>query len=47
MMWTVPFVWILILKALTKTTPGSYEVEKKEEPESFSKSAYDGMHASH
>jgi hypothetical protein len=46
MMWIVPFIWILILKALTKTTPGSYEVEKKEEPEPFSKSAYGGMHSS-
>ncbi|MES2848246.1 MAG: hypothetical protein V4685_04280 [Bacteroidota bacterium] len=46
MIWIVPFLWILILKALTKTTPGSYEIEKKEEPKPFSKSAYGGMHTS-
>jgi hypothetical protein len=44
MMWVVPFVWILVLKALTKSTPGSYEVEKKEEPQPLSKSGYGGMH---
>jgi len=44
MIWAVPFIWILLLKALTKTTPGSYEIEKKEEPESFSQSAYGGTY---
>jgi hypothetical protein len=46
MMWVVPFIWVLLLKALTKSTPGSYEVEKKAEPEPFSKSAYGGTHTS-
>lgn len=46
MIWLVPFFWVLILKALSKTTPGSYEVEKKEEPTPFSKSGYGGMHTS-
>ncbi|MEO5942161.1 MAG: hypothetical protein ABIP30_02265 [Ferruginibacter sp.] len=41
MIWVIPFIWILILKALTKRTPGSYEVENKSEPEPFSKSGYD------
>ena len=46
MMWIVPFVWILFLQALTKSTPGSYEIEKKEDPEPFPKSGYGGMHTS-
>lgn len=46
MIWVVPFIWILILSALTKTTPGSHEIEKKEEPQPFSKSAYGGTHTS-
>lgn len=46
MIWIVPFVWILILKALTRTTPGSHEIEQKEDPKPFSKSAYGGMHSS-
>ena len=36
MIWLVPFVWILLLRALTKSTPGSYQVEKKSEPKPFS-----------
>lgn len=44
MMWIVPFIWILLLKALTKSTSGSYEIEKKEDPEPFSKSGYDTWH---
>jgi hypothetical protein len=37
MIWLVPFVWALLLKGLTKTAPGSYEVEVKEDPQPFSK----------
>ena len=37
MIWLVPFVWALFLRGLTKTTPGSHEVEEKAEPEPFSK----------
>jgi hypothetical protein len=33
----VPFVWIVILKSIIKSTPGSYEIEIKESPEPFSK----------
>ena len=36
MIWIVPFLWLIILKALTSTTPGSHEVEKKQNPEPFS-----------
>ena len=37
MIWIIPFVWILLLKGLTKSTPGSYEIENKADPEPFSK----------
>lgn len=37
MIWIIPFVWALMLKALLTSTPGSYEVEKKSEPKPFSK----------
>jgi hypothetical protein len=46
MIWIVPFVWILILKALTRRTPGSFEIENKEDPKPFSNSANGGMHSS-
>jgi hypothetical protein len=36
MIWVVPFLWILILKALTKSAPGSYEIENKADAEPFS-----------
>lgn len=38
MMWLIPFFWILILKSLTKTTPGSYEIKNKKNPDSFTES---------
>ena len=37
MIWLVPFVWALLLRGLTKSTPGSHEVEEKVDPEPFSK----------
>lgn len=36
MIWFVPFVWILILMTLTKSTPGSHEVENKSDPKPYS-----------
>jgi hypothetical protein len=36
MIWLIPFFWILILKSLTKSTPGSYEIKNKSEPIPFS-----------
>jgi hypothetical protein len=36
MVWLVPFAWILLLKTLTKSTPGSYEVDSKVTPKPFS-----------
>jgi hypothetical protein len=46
MMWLIPFIWILILKALTKSTPGSYQIEKKEVAIPFSDNDNDGIKAS-
>jgi hypothetical protein len=37
MIWFVPFIWALLLTGLTKSTPGSHEVENKEDPQPFSK----------
>jgi hypothetical protein len=34
--WIIPFIWILILKSLLKSTPGSYEIDDKNDPEPFS-----------
>ena len=36
MIWLIPFVWALLLKALSKSAPGSYEVEEKADPKPFS-----------
>lgn len=35
MIWIIPFLWILLLKALAKSTPGSHEVDKKQDSEPF------------
>jgi hypothetical protein len=35
MIWMIPFVWIFILKSLTKPTPGSYKFDNKKNPDSF------------
>jgi hypothetical protein len=37
MIWLVPFVWALLLVALSKSAPGSYEVAQKVDPEPFSR----------
>lgn len=46
LIWLAPFIWIFILKNLTKTTPGSYQVEKKESPVPFSDNNDDANRAS-
>jgi len=46
MMWLIPFIWILILKALTKSTPGSYQIEKKGAAIPFSDNDDDSVKAS-
>ena len=38
MIWLIPFVWIFILKSLTKSTPGSYKFDNKENSNSFTES---------
>lgn len=35
MIWVIPFLWILLLKNLMKSAPGSHEIEKKKESQSF------------
>ncbi|MDB5200800.1 MAG: hypothetical protein JWQ27_209 [Ferruginibacter sp.] len=37
MIWLVPFVWALLLKGLSKSAPGSHEVDNKVDPQPFSK----------
>jgi hypothetical protein len=46
MIWIIPFIWILILKTLESTTPGSFEIEKKSEPLPFSDNNNDTAAAS-
>ena len=46
MIWLIPFFWILILKSLTKSTPGSYQTENKEEGIPFSDNNDDARKAS-
>ena len=36
LIWLIPFIWIFILKSLTKVTPGSYQVENKGNSKPFS-----------
>ena len=35
MIWLIPFIWILLLKGFTKSTPGSHELEKKKDSDPF------------
>jgi len=37
LIWLVPFIWIMIIKTITKPTPGSYNYDKKDRG-SFSES---------
>jgi len=43
MIWLVPFIWILILKSLTQSTPGSYEVKNKGNSKPFSDNDKDAI----
>ncbi len=36
MIWIIPFLWIVLLKILTKPAPGSYEIDNKQDNEPFS-----------
>ncbi len=46
MIWLIPFIWILILKSLTKSTPGSHEIENKNTTKPFSDNDNDVIKAS-
>ncbi|MCF1717025.1 hypothetical protein L0U88_20450 [Flavihumibacter sp. RY-1] len=35
LIWTIPFVWMVILKNLTQQTPGSHQVDKTKENKPF------------
>lgn len=43
MIWIIPFAWGWLLNGLNKTAPGSHEIDKKEDPKSFSDSYMDGV----
>jgi len=47
MIWLVPFIWVFLLKSLTRSLPGSYQVENKREPRPFSDVNRDVIRASH
>jgi hypothetical protein len=44
--WLIPFIWIILLKNLTKMNPGSYQVENKEPSIPFSDNNEDVSRAS-
>ena len=46
MIWLVPFVWILILKSLMNSAPGSHEVKNKEVAKAFSDNDNDALNTS-
>ena len=46
MIWLVPFVWIFMLKSLTKSNPGSYEIKNKDSSKPFSDNNRDVIKAS-
>ena len=46
MIWLIPFIWIFLLKNLLKPTPGSYDIENKENPKPFSDNDNDARKAS-
>lgn len=36
LIWIIPFFWILLLQAISKTTPGSHEIEDKKSQAPYS-----------
>jgi len=46
MIWLIPFIWVFILKNLTKSAPGSYEVKNKNSSKPFSDNDSDAINAS-
>jgi len=43
MIWLIPFIWILILKSLTTSNPGSFEIKKKDTSKAFSDNDNDAV----
>jgi hypothetical protein len=35
LIWAIPFLWILLLKTLANSAPGSHEVDKKQDSDPF------------
>ncbi len=35
LIWVLPFIWIIVIKTITKPTPGSHALKKKQEEDSF------------
>ena len=42
LIWLIPFIWIMIIKAITKPTPGSYNFKKKDDEDTFYESGLGG-----
>ena len=42
LIWLIPFFWIIIIKAMTKPTPGSHNFRKKGDEDSFYESGLGG-----
>lgn len=46
MIWLIPFIWIFLLKNLTKSAPGSFEIKNKDASKPFSDNDNDAITAS-
>lgn len=42
LVWLIPFFWILIIRSMTKPTPGSHNFEDKDEDKGFYESGLGG-----
>lgn len=42
LIWLVPFVWIIVIKNITKQTPGSHNFKKKDDEDTFYESGLGG-----
>ena len=46
MIWLIPFIWIFLLKSLTKSTLGSHEIKNKANSNPFSDNNNDAIKSS-
>jgi hypothetical protein len=46
MIWPIPFIWIFLLKSLTKFSPGSHEIKNTNNTKPFSDNNGDAINAS-